>query len=97
MEVHAMSLPDKIIKEIDMLNEKDRQKVLNQSYYVAFENDANDITMFQKAAHSVMIGSHLDLAPYATESILLEGNYERDIINKMKELVKAYNEVKMEY
>ncbi|GGN65751.1 MULTISPECIES: hypothetical protein [Oceanobacillus] len=83
-----MSLPDKIIKEIDMLNEKDRQKVLDK---------IKEKYMFQKAAHSVMIGSHLDFAPYATESILLEGNYERDIINKMKELVKAYNEVEMEY
>jgi len=30
MEVYGMSLPDKIIKEIDMLNEKDRQKVLDK-------------------------------------------------------------------
>lgn len=30
MEVYDMSLPEKIIKEIDMLNEKDRQKVLDK-------------------------------------------------------------------
>lgn len=30
MEVFDMSLPDKIIKEIEMLNDKDRQKVLDK-------------------------------------------------------------------
>ena len=30
MEVYDMSLPNKIIKEIDMLNEKNRQKVLDK-------------------------------------------------------------------
>ena len=30
MEVYDMSLPDKIIKEIDMLNEKDSQKVFDK-------------------------------------------------------------------
>lgn len=40
--------------------------------YLAFGNDANDISMFQHAHHAVMIGHHPDLAPYAHESIALE-------------------------
>lgn len=63
-----------------------------ENTYIAFGNDANDITMFQKAAHSVMIGHHNDLAPYATESISLEGNYEKKIVNKIRELVIAYSQ-----
>lgn len=30
MEVYDMSIPDKIIKEIDMLSERERQKVLDK-------------------------------------------------------------------
>lgn len=30
MEVHYMSIPEKIIKEIDMLSEEERQKVLDK-------------------------------------------------------------------
>ena len=60
--------------------------------YIAFGNDANDITMFQKAAHSVMIGHHNDLAPHATESVSLEGNYERKIVGKIRELVSIYSQ-----
>jgi hypothetical protein len=37
--------------------------------YVAFGNDANDVTLFRHARHSVMVGHHPDLAPWATESI----------------------------
>src|SRR5699024_9815877 len=35
---------------------------VEENAYIAFGNDANDITMFQKATHSVMIGYHDNLA-----------------------------------
>ncbi|RXZ79221.1 HAD family phosphatase [Paenibacillaceae bacterium] len=59
---------------------------LQEKQFVAFGNDANDITMFQHAQHTVMIGHHIDLAPYADEAIPLEGNYEEQIAGKLREL-----------
>lgn len=58
--------------------------------YVAFGNDANDITMFQHAKHAVMIGHHPDLAPYADESIACIDEKERmvRIVEKLMELAK---------
>ena len=40
-----MSLPDKIIKEIDMLNEKDRQKVLDK---IKEKYMASDVILLNK-------------------------------------------------
>ncbi|MFC3745316.1 HAD-IIB family hydrolase [Paenibacillus sp. GCM10012306] len=54
--------------------------------FIAFGNDANDISMFQQARHAVMIGHHEELAPYASESIALEGDCEGAIVNKLKAL-----------
>jgi Cof subfamily protein (haloacid dehalogenase superfamily) len=59
---------------------------VREQEFIAFGNDANDISMFQQARHTVMIGHHEELAPYATESIPLEGSYEEAIVNKLKEL-----------
>ncbi|MWV42343.1 HAD-IIB family hydrolase [Paenibacillus sp. HJL G12] len=42
---------------------------LEDQTYIAFGNDANDITMFQHAHASVMIGYHQDLEHFATELI----------------------------
>ena len=58
--------------------------------FVAFGNDANDISMFRFARHGVMIGSHPDLAPYAAESIPLGSGTERMITAKMEELGARY-------
>lgn len=54
--------------------------------YVAFGNDANDMTMFMNAAHSVMIGHHEELAAHATESIPLGDDVERRIVDRLREL-----------
>ncbi len=54
--------------------------------YVAFGNDANDIEMFKGAVHSVMIGSHVDLAAYADEQIPLDGLLEEQLVAKLSEL-----------
>jgi len=44
--------------------------------FVAFGNDANDMTMFQHAIHSVMIGNYAELASFAAERVPLEEDYE---------------------
>ncbi|WP_113926537.1 HAD-IIB family hydrolase [Bacillus sp. P14.5] len=59
-----------------------------ESEYIAFGNDANDITLFQHAVHSVMIGHHDELSWYATESISLQGDCEGSIIGKLEELAE---------
>ncbi|MBM7702962.1 HAD-IIB family hydrolase [Metabacillus iocasae] len=63
---------------------------IEEGDYVAFGNDANDITMFQHAAHSVMIGYHEQLAPYATESIPCDEHVEEKIIARLQELVQQF-------
>lgn len=61
---------------------------IQQHEYVAFGNDANDITMFMNAKHSVMIGYYEDLAKYATESIPLDEHTEAAIIERLEKLAK---------
>ncbi|MFD0960743.1 HAD-IIB family hydrolase [Paenibacillus chungangensis] len=57
--------------------------------YIAFGNDANDVTMFMNAARSVMIGYHAELAKHATDFIPHDGNSEETearIEEKLREL-----------
>jgi Cof subfamily protein (haloacid dehalogenase superfamily) len=63
---------------------------LNITDYIAFGNDANDITMFEGARHSVMIGDHQALRPHCTESIPYTTEIEEDIIAKLMELSDAF-------
>ncbi|WP_239619223.1 HAD-IIB family hydrolase [Cohnella mopanensis] len=58
--------------------------------YIAFGNDANDLSMFMNAKHSVMIGHHEELAKYATEAIPLDDNVEDRIVDKLHQLVSQY-------
>lgn len=58
--------------------------------YIAFGNDANDITMFENAQHSVMIGQHPLLSHYADESIEDDSLVEERIIEKLAELDKRF-------
>ncbi|MFJ8263143.1 HAD-IIB family hydrolase [Rummeliibacillus sp. NPDC094406] len=58
--------------------------------YIAFGNDANDVTMFENAQHSVMIGQHPLLAHYADESIEDDTLIEENIIEKLAELDKRF-------
>ncbi|MCJ8012471.1 HAD-IIB family hydrolase [Paenibacillus sp. KQZ6P-2] len=53
-------------REIDKWSGLKKLGLEDQSY-VAFGNDANDLTMFQHAHTSVMIGSHKELGSFATE------------------------------
>ncbi|MEW4305635.1 HAD-IIB family hydrolase [Rossellomorea marisflavi] len=63
---------------------------LNITDYIAFGNDANDITMFEGARHAVMIGDHQALRPHCTESIPYTTEVERMIIAKLMELNEAF-------
>ncbi|MED4400249.1 HAD-IIB family hydrolase [Metabacillus fastidiosus] len=62
--------------------------------YIAFGNDSNDITMFQNALHTVMIGHHEELSHFAKESIDIKGNFEEEIISKLEMLSDYYTLVK---
>ncbi|TFB25089.1 HAD-IIB family hydrolase [Filobacillus milosensis] len=62
-----------------------------ENNYIAFGNDSNDIPMFEKALHTVMIGDHKGLAPYANDVINNERELEQAIVNKIKELSSEYS------
>ncbi|OPA81191.1 HAD family hydrolase [Paenibacillus selenitireducens] len=57
--------------------------------YIAFGNDANDITMFEHAKHAVMIGYYEPLSSSATEAIELVDDYEQKIVDKIQELSRV--------
>ncbi|WP_421383032.1 HAD-IIB family hydrolase [Bacillus salacetis] len=61
---------------------------VQESEYIAFGNDANDISLFQHASHAVMIGYHEELSEYAAETIALQGDCEEAIIRKLEELAQ---------
>ncbi|TGA96676.1 hypothetical protein E4665_14820, partial [Sporolactobacillus shoreae] len=54
--------------------------------YVAFGNDANDVSMFTHASHAVMIGYHEELSILATERISMKDNVEQEIVKKITAL-----------
>ena len=58
--------------------------------YVAFGNDANDITMFENAVHTVMIGHHDQLAPLAKESVIGDEELEQKIAEKIREVAEGH-------
>ena len=60
--------------------------------YIVFGNDANDVTMFQHAWHSVMIGHHDFLSHYASEQLDIHADIDMEISKKIDELCKQYTE-----
>jgi hypothetical protein len=62
---------------------------VREGEFVAFGNDANDISMFRRAAYSVMIGDHAQLKQYASEQIALDEFAESRIAQRLKELAAA--------
>lgn len=68
---------------------------IKENTYIAFGNDANDISMFENALHTVMIGNHEQLAPFAKETISLSGDYEQEIAEKILSLSKEYRPVQV--
>lgn len=63
---------------------------IKENTYIAFGNDANDISMFENALHTVMIGYHEQLALFAKENVSLSGDYEQEIAEKILTLSKEY-------
>ncbi len=63
---------------------------INENTYIAFGNDANDISMFENASHTIMIGYHEQLAPLAKDTISLSEDYEEEIAEKIRTLSKEY-------
>ncbi|GIN87148.1 Cof-type HAD-IIB family hydrolase [Heyndrickxia sporothermodurans] len=63
-----------------------QQLGVKEGEYIAFGNDANDISMFQHARHSVMIGDHSQLAPFSSEQLLLNEDIELSLVKKLEEL-----------
>ncbi|WP_066186492.1 HAD-IIB family hydrolase [Gracilibacillus timonensis] len=59
--------------------------------YLAFGNDANDITMFQHAMYTVMIGDNPQLLPFASETLPLSERIEYDIAQRLEQLSKQYS------
>lgn len=59
--------------------------------YIAFGNDANDISMFQHAKHSVMIGDHSKLKPFAEEHLPTHDDIEKVIVEKVEELAGFFH------
>lgn len=57
--------------------------------YIAFGNDVNDIAMFQHARYSVMVGDNKQLAPFASEKLLLS-DIERLLSKSLRELAKRH-------
>ncbi|MGE8203603.1 HAD-IIB family hydrolase [Heyndrickxia sp. NPDC080065] len=67
-----------------------QQLGVNEGEYIAFGNDANDISMFQHALHSVMIGDHAQLASFTSEQLPLNKDIESSIVKKLEELKFLY-------
>lgn len=63
---------------------------IKENTYIAFGNDANDITMFENALHTVMIGYHEQLASFAKENITLSVDYDQEIATKIRILSEEY-------
>lgn len=64
---------------------------IQKDSYIAFGNDANDISMFENALYTVMIGHHDQLSQFAKETISLDSDYEDKIILKLNELSQKFN------
>ncbi|GAC43862.1 predicted hydrolase [Paenibacillus popilliae ATCC 14706] len=65
---------------------------VEEKQFVAFGNDSNDISMFQKAFYSVRIGDHEGLGEHATEGISLDENCGVKIIEKLEELILKFSD-----
>ncbi|MBM7632714.1 HAD-IIB family hydrolase [Geomicrobium sediminis] len=58
--------------------------------YIMFGNDLNDLPLFQKAVHSVMIGDFAPLFPYAKEQIQLNARTEATIVETIRSLKEKH-------
>ncbi|MBT2719413.1 HAD-IIB family hydrolase [Bacillus sp. ISL-57] len=63
-----------------------QQLGIEEREYIAFGNDANDITMFQHAMYSVMVGENLQLTPFSSEQLSLSEDIEKLLVKRLSEL-----------
>ncbi|UKS28566.1 Cof-type HAD-IIB family hydrolase [Paenibacillus sp. HWE-109] len=63
-----------------------KQTGLQLESFVCMGNDMNDLPLFQKAQHSVLIGTYEPLRLIANHQILMDDNIEHNIISKLEEL-----------
>lgn len=68
---------------------------IEKGSYIAFGNDANDITMFENAFHTVMIGHHEQLANVAIESIAETEEIEQQIVQKLHEISSKFHKINL--
>ncbi|SHH01393.1 HAD-IIB family hydrolase [Virgibacillus chiguensis] len=54
--------------------------------YIAFGNDANDISMFQHAAQAIMIDDHDQLSRFADEHVSYQEDGEKAIVEKIQSI-----------
>ena len=59
---------------------------IDKGDYIAFGNDSNDISMFENALYTVMVGHHEELSSFAKESIESKENLDLKIVEKLKKL-----------
>ncbi|UHA73425.1 HAD-IIB family hydrolase [Paenibacillus sp. 481] len=62
--------------------------------YIAFGNDANDVSMFRHAKRSICVGDHVELVQMATEKVL---NDEQEVIKKIIALAVELGVYKLDY
>ncbi|MFD3448962.1 HAD-IIB family hydrolase [Microbacteriaceae bacterium 4G12] len=62
------------------------QSNLSLETFICFGNDMNDLPLFQKAYHSVVIGEYEPLRMIAKDQILVDEKVEQNIISKIQEL-----------
>lgn len=63
-----------------------QQLGVKEKEYIAFGNDANDITMFHHAMYSIMIGNNSQLTPFSTEQLVLNEDIENILVQRINEL-----------
>ncbi|MEK3889657.1 HAD-IIB family hydrolase [Bacillus sp. FSL K6-3431] len=68
---------------------------VQEGEYIAFGNDANDITMFQHAMYSIMIGESQQLAPYSSEQLSISEDIENLLVQKLNELGDTNSIIKL--
>lgn len=59
---------------------------IDKGDYIAFGNDSNDISMFENALYTVMVGHHEELSSFAKESIESKENLDLKIVEKIEEI-----------
>jgi GntR family transcriptional regulator/MocR family aminotransferase len=66
------------------------QSGLSLETFICFGNDMNDLPLFQKAHHSVVIGEYEPLLMIAKDQILVDEQVEKNIISKLQELSTTF-------